>query len=322
VNTEIGTSVDHAASLLLKGLPVAIPTETVYGLAANALDTDAVLEVYSIKGRPAFNPLIVHVHDFSEFEKYACEIPAAVKLLAARFSPGPLTFVLPKRDIIPDIVTGGGDTVALRIPAHPMTRELLRIAGIPLAAPSANPFGYISPVTASHVNDQLAGKIPYILDGGMCEIGVESTVVSLDNDELSVLRAGGISLEDLRSVVTNVRMRTSYSNLPHSPGQLKSHYAPRVPLVLGDIPELLSIHEGKRLAVLAFSNPYEKTEILIQEVLSPAGDLREAARSLFSALRRLDAGGADVILAERVPEEGLGLAINDRLERAAAGTAS
>lgn len=318
METITGTDISVAAAFLKDGKLVAIPTETVYGLAANALDTDAVLSIYETKGRPAFNPLIVHVHDAAEFEKYVIAVPPLVKKLAAAFSPGPLTFVLPKKESVPDIVTGGGATVALRVPAHSLTLELLRTLPFPLAAPSANPFGYISPVTAKHVNDQLNGKIPYILDGGACEVGLESTVVTVENEKLIVLRLGGISVDQLRTITADVELRINQSSNPSSPGQLKSHYAPKIPLYLGDIEELQKAHAGKKMAILSFSKEYPFEKIVTTEILSAKSDLHEAARNLFSSLRRLDHSDAELILAERMPEHDLGLAINDRLERAAA----
>ncbi len=317
MQTQTGTDIHHAVDLLKAGELVAIPTETVYGLAANALNPDAVLKIYETKGRPAFNPLIVHVHDFGEFEKYASEVHPLIKTLAEKFSPGPLTYVLPKKSIVPDIVTGGGETVALRVPGHPLTLKLLSQLDFPLAAPSANPFGYISPVLAEHVAEQLDGKIPYILDGGHSMIGLESTVVTVENNKLVVLRIGGVPLEDLHEVAGELELRINLSSNPKSPGQLKSHYAPRIPLVFGDVSQLIQSHSGKKIALLVFSERNHSTNVVAQEVLSPARDIKEAARNLFAALRRLDKTNADVILAERFPEFGFGLAINDRLERAA-----
>lgn len=318
MQTIIGTDLSAAAELLRRGELVAIPTETVYGLAANALDTDAVLKIYETKGRPAFNPLIVHVHDAGEFEKYAKEVPALVKQLAEKFSPGPLTFVLPKKEVIPDIVTGGGDTVALRVPGHPLTLKLLSKIDFPLAAPSANPFGYISPVTAMHVMDQLDGLVPMILDGGPSMIGVESTVVTVENGKLLVLRLGGVSIEDLKDVAGEIELRINQSSDPKSPGQLKSHYAPRIPLRLGKMELLLEEYASKKKALLSFRDTCADETIIAQEILSPSGNLHEAARNLFAAMRRLDQSEAEIILAEKMPATGLGLAINDRLERAAA----
>jgi L-threonylcarbamoyladenylate synthase len=318
MKTITGTDLSLAKELLCKGELVAIPTETVYGLAANALNSDAVLKIYETKNRPTFNPLIVHVHSANDFSKYANEVPDLVKQLAEKFSPGPITFVLPKKNNIPDIVTGGGDTVALRVPGHPLTLKLLSQLDFPLAAPSANPFGYISPVNAFHVKDQLDGKIPYILDGGNCMVGVESTVVTVENDKLIVLRLGGVAVEDLKDVVGKVELRINNSSNPNSPGQLKSHYAPRIPLHFGKMEELLEKYVDEKKSILSFSQKYSTENVIAEEILSPSGDLHEAARNLFSALRKLDQSEAKIILAEKFPEHGLGLAINDRLERAAA----
>jgi L-threonylcarbamoyladenylate synthase len=318
MQTGTGKDIYKAAELLRNGELVAIPTETVYGLAANALDPAAVLKIYETKGRPTFNPLIVHVHSADDFSKYAAEVPGLVKTLAEKFSPGPITFVLPKKAIIPDIVTGGGDTVALRVPGHPITLKLLSQLEFPLAAPSANPFGYISPVNAMHVADQLDGMIPYILDGGPSIIGVESTVVTVENGKLVVLRLGGVAVEDLKDVAGEVELRINVSSDPKSPGQLKSHYAPKITLRLGKMEELLEKYASEKKALLSFTQKHSAKNMIAEEILSPSGDLNEAARNLFIALRKLDNSGAEIILAERFPEHGLGLAINDRLERAAA----
>ncbi len=318
MQTITGTDINKSAELLNSGSLVAIPTETVYGLAANALNQDAVLKIFETKGRPTFNPLIVHVHDANEFLKYAVEVPELVTKLAQSFSPGPITFVLPKKNNIPDIVTGGGDTVALRVPDHPLTLKLLAQLDFPLAAPSANPFGYISPVDARHVKDQLGGKIPYILDGGQCMIGIESTVVTVLSGKVVVYRLGGVSLEDLKDVVGDVELRIHGDANPVSPGQLKSHYAPTIPLKLGRMKDLLIEFASKKVACLTFSQNYFEENIIAESILSPGRDLHIAARNLFTALRKLDNSNAELILAERFPEYGLGLAINDRLERAAA----
>lgn len=313
---ETGTDLVYAATLLRRGELVAIPTETVYGLAANALNTDAVMKIYATKKRPTFNPLIVHLAETNDVTKYAKDIPLNMWRLAERFSPGPLTYVLPRKNVIPDVVTGGGDTVALRIPAHPMAHELLSLIDFPLAAPSANPSGYISPVTAAHVAAELGGKIPYVLDGGECAVGLESTVVAFDGDKVLVLRAGGVTLEALQEVCPEVEMRTGAST--GSPGLLKSHYAPRTRLVVGNLARLIDEYAGHKLAVLALSDFPRAENIISSEILAANGDLAIAARHLFAAMRRLDKSGADLIIAERMPEHGFGIAINDRLERASA----
>lgn len=314
--TETGSDIIFAAALLRRRELVAIPTETVYGLAGNALDADAVLKIYATKGRPQFNPLIVHLANKEAMATYA-EVPGLAYRLAERFSPGPLTYVLPKKPIVPDVTTGGGETVALRIPAHPLAHELLSLLDFPLAAPSANPSGYISPVTAAHVAEGLGGKIPYILDGGPCHVGLESTVVTFENEMIIVLRAGGVTVEALREFGP-VEVRTQAATSAGSPGLLKSHYAPHTRLVLGSVRTLLEEYAAKKVAVLSLWELVRGENIVACEILSPGSDLTEAARNLFAAMRRLDAAGADIIVAERMPEHGFGLAINDRLERASA----
>jgi len=318
MDTVTGIDIALASQWLIKGQVVAIPTETVYGLAANACDERAVVQVFNIKQRPSFDPLIVHLAQADDLYNYAEVVPEQARILANAFWPGPLTLVLPKRSIIPDIVTSGLDTVGLRVPAHPVTLELLKQLPFPLAAPSANPFGYISPTTAAHVMDQLGGKIPYVLDGGPCKVGIESTIVGFEGDEVVVYRLGGLPVEELRRVVKNVNVRTASSADPLAPGMLDSHYAPRCPLVIGDPEKLLSDNLTRRTGVIAFKKDYSgHAGVAHAEILSPSGDLPEAAASLFAAMRRADASGVEVILAELVPEEGLGRAINDRLRRAA-----
>jgi len=303
---QIGTDIAYATKLLARGELVAIPTETVYGLAADATRANAVARIFETKGRPAFNPLIVHVHDVDAFAVYAREISPLVYALAQKFSPGPITYVLPKREKIPNIVTAGGDTVAIRIPAHPMARELLRQIDFPLAAPSANPSGYVSPVTAGHVAKQLGDKISYILDGGECAVGLESTVVRIANETIEILRPGAITREMLAEFapVTESYSNAGASSGTHaSPGQMLSHYAPRVPVVIGDAQLLAEKYSDRRVGLITL------------RALSPSGDLAEAAQNLFTRLREFDAS-VDIIIAELVPNHGLGVAINDRLKRA------
>lgn len=318
----IGTDRNKAAELLRAGQLVAIPTETVYGLAANAFDEAAVLKIFEAKQRPAFDPLIVHVHSPHQVEEVAAlfHAPLAVRTQAQalmdRFWPGPLTLVLPKSTRVPDLVTSGLDTVAVRMPAHPVTLDLLRNLPFPLAAPSANPFGYVSPTTAQHVQDQLGGKVPYILDGGPCTVGVESTIIGWDDrqERWLLYRPGGLPVEEVEDLLGTLG-HVQHAVAPAAPGMLPSHYAPHKPVLIGDIGTLAMDHPGRRIGVISFRNRHTAHSV---EVLSPAGDLAEAARNLFAALRRLDAGQAELILAEHFPDEGLGLAINDRLNRAAA----
>src|ERR1043165_1177940 len=226
-NTIIGKDITAAKGFLEAGETVGIPTETVYGLAANALNTDAVLKIFSVKNRPHFDPLIVHTHSKDEIKKYVAEIPPLAEKLIDAFMPGPVTVLLPKKEIIPDLVTSGLDNVAIRIPQHNLTLELLRQLDFPLAAPSANPFGYISPTTSHHVYDQLQGRIPYIIDGGSTDVGVESTIVAFEETGPVVYRLGGLALEEIERVVGKVAVNLNESSNPRSPGMLKSHYAPK-----------------------------------------------------------------------------------------------
>jgi L-threonylcarbamoyladenylate synthase len=315
MHTAIGTDLSLAAEILRSGGLVAIPTETVYGLAANALDEDAVLRIYEAKQRPRFNPLILHTHSVDTFSRYASDIPEACRSLAEAFCPGPLTFLLPKRDIVPDLVTAGSSRVALRVPDHSVTRTLLQGLDRPLAAPSANPSGYVSPVTARHVLEGLEGRIPYILDGGPCQVGLESTIVSFTPESVLLHRHGAVTAEDIHKV-TGLPVREPGDGKVETPGQLKSHYAPRVPLQVCDVGDWLRRHGGERTAVISLQTQYQDPQPRWSRVLSPSGDLHEAARNLFHAMRELDALEADLILAEIFPDTGLGKAINDRLERA------
>lgn len=314
----IGTDITKAIELLQRDELVAIPTETVYGLAGNALSPAAVAKIFAVKNRPSFDPLIVHTSSIERLKEFAQTMPEPAQILAEAFMPGSLTLLLPKKDIIPDIVTAGSPLVALRIPDHPLTLELLTKLDFPLAAPSANPFGYISPTTAPHVEQQLGEKIPYILDGGACKVGLESTIVGFENQEVIVYRKGGIAVEAIEKLVGKVTVKAHSTSNPQAPGMLKSHYAPRVPLVLGDLDELITLHSREKFGVISFQKRYEKLLPEHQIVLSPGGNFTEAARNLFAGMRYLDSLDLDIILAELVPEQDLGRAINDRLRRAAA----
>lgn len=310
---EISNNIQKAQDCLNCGQLVAIPTETVYGLAANALDVKAVAQIFDVKNRPTFDPLIVHIAYPSDVEKYATSFPTPARDLAMKFWPGPLTLLLPKRSNIPDLVTSGLNTVGLRCPNHPLTLGLLRALDFPLAAPSANPFGYISPTTAQHVEDQLGNKIPFILDGGPCSVGLESTIVGFERGETIVHRLGGLSVEAIESVVGKVELRKHTNSNPHAPGQLDSHYAPKKKLIIGNIEALMRKHYGERVGVLAFKTMYAAE---YSYVLSKSGSPTEAAQNVFSMLRELDQAPVDLIIAEFLPEQGLGRAINDRLKRA------
>jgi len=317
VKTEISTDRNAAVELLRNGEAVALPTETVYGLAADALNPIAVTKIFEAKGRPRFNPLIVHLPDHDWLDKIAA-LPAPdrelVFQLGEKFWPGPFTMVLPKREIIPEIVTAGLDTVAVRISAHPAFVEIIRAFGKPLAAPSANRFGRISPTTAKHVLDELDGHIPLIIDAGSTTHGIESTIVAVRDGKIDILRRGPVTLEQLSAFgkVDIAKEREKIS----APGQLPSHYASKTPLRIVDDLRSFAPEANQRCALLAWSSIERDKRFVAIRNLSGQQDLREAAMNLFRYLRELDALDVDLIIAERVPGQGLGAAILDRLERA------
>lgn len=316
---------EHAAALLRAGEIVAVPTETVYGLAANALDETAVRKIFEAKGRPFIDPLIVHVADLEMALQLAENTPALEKL-AIRFWPGPLTVILKKRPCVPDLVTAGEPTVAIRIPSHPVMRDLIRRAGLPLAAPSANPFGYVSPTTAGHVLDSLGDRAPHILDGGPCRHGLESTIVNLaDPAGVRLLRPGPVDIEHLEAALgVSVLPAPSHmdKNGPQTaPGMLDRHYSPDTPMMLRTFGTAADIPSGipGRIAVVHQARPEKKPSDGADHFwFSESGSPEDVARSLFALIRRLDTKGYAVILAEAARPGGLGDAVNDRLKRAAA----
>ena len=314
--TSIDTDLHRAQQLLAAGNLVAIPTETVYGLAGNAYNEAAILNIFHVKQRPSFDPLIVHARSLQQIQKFVKHLPSQALKLAKRFWPGPLTLVLEKKPVIPDLVTSGLPTVGVRIPQHPLTLQLLQQIDFPLAAPSANPFGYISPTTPQHVQEQLGGKIPYILAGGACTIGVESTIIGFEEGHPILYRLGGVSLEAIEDTIGPIKI--AHQHLPQAPGMLDSHYAPRTPLVVGPLSTLITQYENQKVGLLAFQHLHPAIPADHQIVLTPTGSLDEAARNLFAALRTLDTWPVDVILAAPVPDTGIGRAINDRLKKASA----
>lgn len=317
---QIGIDIDQAQVFLKSGQLVGIPTETVYGLAGNALDPEAVALIFETKNRPSFDPLILHTSALERVGEFVENFPEPLRQLAEKFWPGPLTLLLPRKSIVPDLVTSGLDRVAVRVPNHPLTARLLTSLEFPLAAPSANPFGYISPTQALHVEAQLGDKIPYILDGGACQVGLESTIVGMEEGQVVIYRLGGLDISEIEKVVGKVKVKDHSSSNPAAPGQLDSHYAPRKPFILGNIEALIAQKkaEGMDFAVLSFSESFERIPRERQIALSQSEDLHEAAQNLFAAMRKLDETDVEVILAELMPETGLGRAINDRLRRAAA----
>jgi L-threonylcarbamoyladenylate synthase len=306
-----------AISLLTEGKVVAIPTETVYGLAANAFNENAVKHIFEIKQRPFFNPLIVHIKSIDYLEKVASSVPPKALILAKHFWPGSLTLLLPKKDIVPAIVTAGKNTVAVRVPNHPIALELLKTLDFPLAAPSANPFGTISPTEAKHVTDYFEDKIPMVLDGGICQNGIESTIIGFELDEPILFRLGSITIEEIEKVIGQIRFKTKNEIAPEAPGMLAKHYAPKTKTFLEtDVNQFLKKHADKKIGVLLFNQKIKTQEHIYQEVLSENRNYKEAASNLYAAMHRLDKMGLDFLVAERFPDEDLGKSINDKLERA------
>lgn len=313
--TLIGDSITEAVYWLNKSQLVGIPTETVYGLAGNGLDTQAVTRIFEAKNRPYFDPLILHFKDAESVYGCVKEFPQEAKKLADHFWPGPLTLILPKNEHVPDLVTSGSSGVAVRVPGHPLALQLLEQLNFPLAAPSANPFKYVSPTTAQHVFDQLQGKIPYVLEGGPSHIGIESTIVSFLHTTPRILRLGGIPVEDIQAIIPQTVVDIQHApNAHESPGQLEHHYAPNCDLRPLESQEF-EPKSGEDYAILYFRKPLH-SEYHPSFYLSENGDLQEAASRLFSLLRQFDQSHIKKVYFEWAPNEGLGRAINDRLSRA------
>lgn len=310
-----------AAKFLREGHLVAIPTETVYGLAANGLDENAVLDLFKVKNRPQFDPLILHVADLVQAQELIKDVPPLAEKLAEAFWPGPLTLLLEKTARVPDLVTSGLPRVALRVPEHPLTLELLGQLDFPLAAPSANPFSYVSPTTAEHVYKQLGQQVSYIVNGGPCRVGIESTIIGFEEGEPVVYRLGGLRLEEIEEITGKLQINTRQGQSPVAPGMIRNHYAPHCTLSLGDIDEAVAKAEAEgtlgSLGILSFTKDWSDSGAAMTLCLSEDGSLDEAAYHIFSALRTLDESGLSLIVAEEVPDIELGRAINDRLRRAA-----
>jgi len=313
----ITTDLELVINSLKRGEIVSIPTETVYGLAGNALKEESVDLIFNLKKRPAFNPLIVHIPDVNFLDRVAENIPDPAKLLANHFWPGPLTLILKKKASIPNRVTAGKDTVAVRVPNHPLTLELLKKLPFPLAAPSANPFGSISPTLAIHVYKYFGDKIPFILDGGSCKSGLESTIIGFENETPVLYRHGALALEKIKEVIGPVKELIKNDQNPQAPGMLSKHYAPQTETIRSEnILETIANFPNKKIGVLSFQKIELSEEITHQEILSEKGHLEEAARNLYAALHRLDQLQLELIVVPYFPNEGLGKTINDRLQRA------
>jgi L-threonylcarbamoyladenylate synthase len=313
--TIIGSDIEHATQLLTANELVAIPTETVYGLAANAYSTTAVTKIFQAKNRPFSNPLIIHVGNIDQLKNLVTEIPSAAAVLLERFSPGPLTLLLPRNSMVPDIVTAGLPDVAIRIPSHPLTLSLLQEIDFPLAAPSANPFGYISPTKAEHVKWMLDGKIPYILDGGECRTGIESTIVGFIHNTPIIYRQGIITKQDIEDCLGKVYMNESKKTV--SPGMLDSHYAPHTPLYLSDdlesVIRMIGVDEIGLITYNEYCNLLPATH---QILLYKQDNYKMGAVNLYAALHEMDRKHYKAIVVKKLPNHGIGAAINDRLWRA------
>ncbi|RCW93271.1 L-threonylcarbamoyladenylate synthase [Winogradskyella arenosi] len=317
----ISKDIAKAVQLLNDEHIVAIPTETVYGLAGNIYSPKAITAIFETKKRPFFNPLIVHIPAIEQLTTIVAHIPPKAQLLAKAFWPGPITLVLEKQDHIPDLITGGKPTVAVRIPNHPVTLSLLNALDFPLAAPSANPFSSISPTTAQHVENYFKDQIPMVLDGGPCRSGIESTIIGFENDEPIIYRLGSTALEDIEAVVGPVTVKNTVKQkteeAPTAPGMLDRHYAPKTTTLLSNnLLESLDQHANKRVGLLVFKTQISHSAVKTQVVLSENGDLNEATAHLYEALHQLDQENLDLIIAEEFPDYGLGKSINDRLTRA------
>jgi L-threonylcarbamoyladenylate synthase len=309
----IGTDIKKAAKILSEGGLVAIPTETVYGLAANAFNDQAITKLFEAKNRPSFDPLITHIANSNQITNLVKQIPHKAKVLMDNYWPGPLTVVLPKTRKVSDLITSGLDTAAFRIPNHSIANSLLETIDFPLVAPSANPFTYVSPTTAKHVESQLGNKVDYILNGGPCDIGLESTIISFKEETPKILRLGGLSKEDIELAIGKVGIQTHSSSRPEAPGMLTSHYSPGIELRVGEIEKLIKKNTEKKIGIISFKKAFPN---YINSVLAPSGNLSEAAQNLFKSLRWMGNQQVEIILTEYVPDHGLGRAINDRLKRA------
>jgi L-threonylcarbamoyladenylate synthase len=312
-------AIEAAVTTLKNNEIIGLPTETVYGLAGNAYSEVAVQKIFALKKRPHFNPLIVHIKSAALLTSVAKNIPLVALQLADAFWPGPLTLVSEKQDHIPDIVTGGKNTIGVRVPNHPLALELMEQLDFPLAAPSANPFGSISPTTAKHVADYFKNELDIILDGGSCDKGIESTIVGFENGQAVLYRQGSTKVEDIEKITGPLQVRIHANNESvMAPGMLSKHYAPSTTTILtDDIASEIEKHAGKRIGILQLSPTTLPSFIIALETLSQNENLEEAAKNLYAAMHRLDHQHLDLIVVQKMPAVGMGLAINDKLERAA-----
>ena len=314
----ISKDIQKAITLLTNEELVAIPTETVYGLAGNIFSEKAIKCIFKTKKRPFFNPLIVHISSVDVLETIVSEVPKKAKILAKHFWPGAMTLVLKKHKDIPDIITAGKDTVAVRVPNHPVTITLLNQLPFPLAAPSANPFNNISPTKPAHVERYFKNDIKMVLDGGSCKNGIESTIIGFEDDEPIIYRLGALALEDIEAVIGAVRIKNKKEENPDAPGMLDKHYSPLTRTILtSSITKEIKKYPNKKIGILTFNTSFKSDAISYEIILSKNKDLHEAGAKLYDALHELDHLNLDVIIAERLPDTGLGKSVNDLLQRAA-----
>lgn len=314
--TFISNNIEQAAALLKQHLIVAVPTETVYGLAANAFSEVAIQRVFEAKNRPTDHPLIVHIGHFDELFEWASVVPNLAVDLAMRFWPGPLTLVLPKQPHVSSKITGGLNTVAIRMPNHPLLVELLHSIDFPLVAPSANSFTQISPTAAKHVYRSLSGKIPMILDGGDCSIGIESTIVAFDQERPIILRQGAIPMEEIESIAGDVKVNTTQTSVLRAPGMHDVHYAPRKRCFHVHQLDSSKLHPNLKTGIITLKPIHTQSEMIVPYSLSDDGDLITATRLFYHVLHELDQLEIDCIVIELMPDEFEGRSLNDRIRRA------
>ena len=315
--TLVGNDVNLAAQLLDAGKLVAIPTETVYGLAANMFCEEAVNQIFSVKQRPATNPLIVHIYSAESLTEIVAGIPQKAAMLMDAFWPGPLTLLLPKNERVPKVVTAGLPNVAVRMPNHQLTLGLLKKVGFPLVAPSANPYTYISPTRASHVKKMLNGKIPYVLDGGPCNMGIESTIIGFPDGMPAMYRLGAISIEEIEKVIGKITLAITEKAI--APGMHLKHYSPFTPLIVSDnLEQDIIKYHNHNIGVITYNNSTPLLPSEQQLVLCENNDFKTAGTNLYAAMHAMDSKGYDLIIAHRFPEAGIGVSLNDRLNRAKA----
>ena len=314
----ISKDITLAVKILKNDQLIGFPTETVYGLAGNIFSKKAIRSIFKIKKRPKFNPLIVHISKIEDLKTIASEIPENAKKLANAFWPGPLTLLLKKHESVSDLITAGKDTVAVRIPNHPLALAILDALDFPLAAPSANPFGSISPTTAQHVVDYFRVQIEAVFDGGSCDHGIESTIVGFENEKIIIYRLGAISIEAIETIVGKTERYINNNIDPEAPGMLSKHYAPKTKFILtASIENEILKYYNQKIGILSFNKNYDLAGIQSVEILSKSSDFKEASKNLYAAMHRLDNLNLDVIIAAILPDYDLGKSVNDRLKRAA-----